>query len=314
MRGQLWHNRTGREYLIRTIEDVARTLRTEQAHRKAIIAITEGIRFDVLGLFERMEPRPGAERTDIPLLAMMAALRESNVVLYAVDPRGRLQTTEERNRESRGGNPILRMLDPQYHSQESMWLTTEASGGFAIVDTNEIEAGLDRIVADLDSYYLLGFRPDGNDDDWRDLDVRVDRPGLTVRHRKQYKAGAKPPPRRNSDPLEAALEGIIPETALPLRISARVGSQRDDHTEVLVNLQIRAAAANTPQPGALEALVVAVDLDRKKVVKRWSRTVDAATQIDVPIELPSGRYQLRAAVRSARLESIGSVYLTLEIK
>lgn len=306
-KGQRWDNRGGVNYFIRSVQDVARHLRTAHSQRKAIIAISEGIGVEVLGLFDLMRPRAGRDRTDIPLLAMMTELRRSNVALYAVDPRGRIQTTQERFRESRGGMTDLRMLDPVYWSQESMTLTTEASGGFAIVDTNEIESGLERILTDFDAYYLLGFHPETSRDRWSELRVAVNRPGLTVRHRKGYWPGAKPERPRSRDALLAATEGVLPDASVPLRMSAKVIEGNSGLSRVMVSLQAR-------EPDTLEGSVIAVDLDRKKAVKRWSRSVEDLSTIEIPIELRRGRYHLRGAVRSATTGKTGSVYLLFDVK
>jgi hypothetical protein len=61
--------------------------------------------------------------------------------------------------------------------------------GIAVVATNQIENALKRIVADLSSYYLLGYystntRLDGR---FRSITVRVKRPGVQVRARRGYR-------------------------------------------------------------------------------------------------------------------------------
>jgi VWFA-related protein len=65
----------------------------------------------------------------------------------------------------------------------------ENTDGTAIVNTNDIERGLRRVVADLSSYYLLGYyssntRLDGR---FRSINVRVKRPGVQIRARRGYR-------------------------------------------------------------------------------------------------------------------------------
>ncbi len=65
-----------------------------------------------------------------------------------------------------------------------------STGGFAIRNTNDLHLGLKRIDQDLRSYYLLTYRPTNRDFDgtFREVTVKVRRPGLKVRHRTGYLA------------------------------------------------------------------------------------------------------------------------------
>ena len=60
----------------------------------------------------------------------------------------------------------------------------EDSGGLALFKPKQL---FEDVVADTDSYYWLGFSPNfARDDGRRDLDIRVKRPGLTVRSRDSF--------------------------------------------------------------------------------------------------------------------------------
>jgi hypothetical protein len=269
---------------------------------------------------------------DHALLDMLEALRRANAALYAIDPRGRLQTPEERNRESRGASDGLRMFDPLYLSQEGLRLTAEASGGFAVVDTNDFDAGLNRIISDLDNYYLLGFYPVASADrKWHELEVTVNRPGVTVRHRKGYRLGDAPAPPKNKDPLVALSAGVLPRTALPLRMFATPVAVSGKSARVAVALEVRAPHQAVEQPDgsvrdSLKATVLAVDLGKKKVTRRVNRQAEIVVpaprvslagevsyHLVMAIDLPPGSYQLRTSVASDRVGKAGSVYLTLDV-
>jgi VWFA-related protein len=62
--------------------------------------------------------------------------------------------------------------------------------GTAIINTNDIEGGISRIVADLSSYYLLGYESTNSklDGKFRSITVRVKRPDTKVRARRGYRA------------------------------------------------------------------------------------------------------------------------------
>ena len=61
--------------------------------------------------------------------------------------------------------------------------------GIAVVNTNDIEGALRRIAADLSSYYLLGYYSTNTklDGRFRNISVKVKRPGVQVRARRGYR-------------------------------------------------------------------------------------------------------------------------------
>lgn len=76
---------------------------------------------------------------------------------------------------------------------DSLRTLAGATDGLAVVDTNDFDTGVRRIVNDLSSYYLLGYystntRLDGK---FRSIKVRVKRPGVEVRARRGYLAPTK---------------------------------------------------------------------------------------------------------------------------
>src|SRR5262249_22076300 len=65
----------------------------------------------------------------------------------------------------------------------------EATDGLAIVDSNNLAAGMKRIVDDLSAYYLVGYYSSGKlDGKFHSITVRVKRPGVQVRARRGYLA------------------------------------------------------------------------------------------------------------------------------
>ena len=73
--------------------------------------------------------------------------------------------------------------------QESLRFLAVNTDGFAIVNTNQINAGIDRVVSDLSSYYLIGYYSTNTklDGKFRTISVRVRRPGVEVRARRGYR-------------------------------------------------------------------------------------------------------------------------------
>jgi hypothetical protein len=238
------------------------------------------------------------------LNGMYDGLRRSSVAVYPVDPGGP---------KDRGAS-----LDP----------VARETGGFA-VHANDLEAGMARLLADLDNYYVLGFYPaDPKDKKYHPLDVRVNRPGLTVRHRHGYQPGGPPPPPKNDKPLEQLVAPVMPKTDLPLRLGAVPLFGNGSKMQVLATLEIGveapAGAASPLVNDTIEFAVYAADLKKKKVTVSDARRLDVQWSVETEkstgsfrvqsvLLLAPGPYQLRASAMSKTLDKTGSVYLQIDV-
>lgn len=114
-----------------------------------------------------------------------------NASFYSVDPRG-LAVWDA---------PIGPAEPPPLHvDQDNLRKRHDAmidlannTDGFAVVNSNNLDAGLKRIADDLTSYYLLGYYSTKAkfDGQYRTLKVAVKRPGVEVRARKGYRAATE---------------------------------------------------------------------------------------------------------------------------
>ncbi|HEX6323145.1 MAG TPA: VWA domain-containing protein [Vicinamibacterales bacterium] len=344
----------------KALEDAARLLGQGDARRKAFVLISEGIAKNPTGIFGSMSETPqapagGAEYAatadaaativppatahhDLALLDMMEAMHRSNVATYAIDPRGEVTSQElalELHPEPVDGDPVFRWHNPLRQAQDGLSTIAEASGGFAIVNTDDFIGGVERILDDLDHYYLLGFYPpDPNRRGYRRLHVSVPgHPEWTVRFRRGYRTGDKKATGKDQSPLVALSAGVLPRTDLGLRVGAvalAIESARE--TRIALTLEVSAHRATLEDADGrlrdeLTYDVLAVD-EKRKVVKRagglkaratLSRAGGAASpeiatyQIADTIALPPGAYQLRVSAESVRLKKGGSVYLHVDV-
>ena len=110
---------------------------------------------------------------------------KNNVAIYAVDPRG-LPTSEFDLSQP----AVSIQVDRQYlnATMDTLRVLAEQTDGRAIVNRNDIAAGMRQIVRDTSSYYLLGYNSTQAPSDGRfhEIKVRVKRPGIQVRARKGY--------------------------------------------------------------------------------------------------------------------------------
>lgn len=72
-------------------------------------------------------------------------------------------------------------------SQSVMYALADGTGGFPILNSNDLLGGLARIAQEQDEYYFLGYSPSGEDDgSCHTLRVKMERGGLKVRARTGY--------------------------------------------------------------------------------------------------------------------------------
>jgi len=116
---------------------------------------------------------------------MLDDANRANVSFYPIDPRG-LPVFD---------TPIDRPLPPgadraQLNQRlDTLQTLAVATDGIAIINSNNIEGNLRRVVDDLTSYYLLGYYTTGKlDGKFHSIMVRVKRPGVQVRARRGYRA------------------------------------------------------------------------------------------------------------------------------
>ena len=91
-------------------------------------------------------------------------------------------------------------------NQDIMHVLAEGTGGFVLINTNDLLSGFDKIGKELNEYYLIGYTPpDSNEGSCHTLKVKVDQNGDTVRARTGY-CNAKSRDLLAKNPVEKTLE------------------------------------------------------------------------------------------------------------
>ena len=118
-------------------------------------------------------------------------------------------TVSNTNRYNTYSQP--RAIVPQFpasanDNQQVLYQLADGTGGFVILNTNDLLGGLDRIAKDQNQYYLLGYKPGASEEgSCHTLRVKVDRGGTTVRARSGY-CNARPADLLAGNPIEKDLE------------------------------------------------------------------------------------------------------------
>jgi VWFA-related protein len=164
-------------------------------------------------------------------LDLMDAANRGNVSIYPVASRGLAAFDSSIENQTADLSSDMRRARSRV---ESLRTLAENTDGIPVVDTNDIDRGLTRIVADMTSYYLVGYyssntKPDGR---FRKITVRVTRPGVEVRARRGYKAAT---PEELGPPAGAgpATAAAGPPAAVQAAIAA-LGAMRPAQVRTLV--------------------------------------------------------------------------------
>jgi VWFA-related protein len=101
---------------------------------------------------------------------------------------------------------IPKMPDSGIDNQSLMTMLAEGTGGFVILNTNDLFAGLEKIGREMDEFYLIGYTPpDSQEGSCHSLRVKVDQGGDSVRARSGY-CNSKSKDLLAGNPIEKTLE------------------------------------------------------------------------------------------------------------
>lgn len=108
----------------------------------------------------------------------------NNTSIYAVDPRG-LAAFEYDVNQGVGLQTDRKLLNA---SLDTLRVLADNTDGRAIINRNDLAAGMKQIMRDSSGYYLLGYTSSAapTDGKFHNIDVRVKRPNVEVRARKGY--------------------------------------------------------------------------------------------------------------------------------
>ena len=117
------------------------------------------------------------------LREVFTAANRANCAIYALDPRG-LAAFEFDIDQGVGQQLDKASLDAGLNTLRTL---AEETDGRAIINSNDLVKGLAQMVKDASSYYLLGYTASSpTDGKFKQIRVRVKKPGLQVRARKGY--------------------------------------------------------------------------------------------------------------------------------
>ena len=352
---------------LRTLEMAASSLAAAPERRKAVIFVSPGLFADSGGASEiklaQQKQTLHLSEENRSLVARLAPLyrrlRAANITLYTADPAGlggmeayilRTAAGLSATANATGGGSVtfdwFGRLPPSALSLarhmarvqlDFMRSAAENTGGLAVLDTNDIEGGINRIFDENSSYYLLGFSPPATHrpGSLHRLEVKVARPGITVRTRSLYEVPEPDPPespagapsdRKSGQPTPTAvaISGPVPRGTLPMRVAlapfkSPAGSASAAIVIVTLGLEHKVDGASE-QAFEVELRTFTTEGASRAGERRTGTLTlraplpgEAAADLLSTLALGHGRYELRIGATLSPAAIEGSIFADLDV-
>jgi VWFA-related protein len=247
-----------------------------------------------------------------------------------------VRTVQPLDNQQTPAEELANSHDATVNSHETMQDLAAETGGLALYNRNDIARAVALSAADGEHYYTLGYYPEGArwDGKFHNIEVKLNREGLKVRHRSGYfavdvaqtSASENPQQRARQayEELRSALADPLPATQVTFRvhIPAIVAAPKPQ-VQIQFLVDTAAISFDAIENGAhhcnLDFMVAAVSPDGK-IIASDGHTVDARLTSDqfgqmnqdglpftMQLPLAPGTYSLRVAVRDNRTGQIGTL-------
>ncbi len=252
---------------------------------------------------------------------MTRATALANLTVHTLDPVG-METGEN--------SPLGGALDAMRERQDDLKLLADITGGRTVMSTNAPEALLPAVFAESQSYYLLAFAPAdlSANGKFHKIEVKVNRPGVSLRTRSGYYAGETRVPDSKpsvvSPEAASALAGVLPRPDVPLRVSVApfaLPGKTESAIAVMLGVRQRVPTDRSGVNRPVKVLAAAFDRNGRPVHSEEQTvgiTLPATAAGDFPYEVLSrltlkpGRYEIRVALDATSAER-ASVYTYVDV-
>ncbi|MEJ7861259.1 MAG: VWA domain-containing protein [Pyrinomonadaceae bacterium] len=322
-------------YIVRGMKDLP--------GRKSIMLLSDG--------FQLFSETTGGFKESTRVLESLRQLvdlaNRSSVIVYTMDPRGLAITGFTAQDNTSGisaeqlGERISERRDKLFDTQSGLVYLAKETGGFPIINNNDLSGGIRKILDDQ-SYYLIGYQPDTETFDpkirrFNRLEIKVKRKDTTVRYRSGFfgvtdEQIQKPFKQTANQQIMSALSSPFAAGGISLHLNALFGSDAKQGTFVRSLLHVDSKdlkftdEANNVKKAVFDVLAInfgdnGVPVDQ--ISQTYTLTLKAnqyelflkqgfVYQFTFPIK-KAGAYQMRVAVRDHASEQVGSASQFIEV-
>lgn len=314
--------------------------------RKSIVFLSDG-----LNLVTRDETgRPETSRIFTAMRHLIDLANRASVVFYTIHAAGQqvpgFNAEDDVSGVARMGGEELttKLMAAQINkindSQDGLRYLADETGGLAYLNLNDISTGFRRALDDQ-SYYLVAYEPDGdtfnaNESRFNKFEVKVNRPGVTVRHRSGFFGFSEEqivkPKLTATATIVNALTSPFAVKDIGVRMNALYTNDEKEGAQIRAFLNVNGADLKFTDLGdgvrkTTFDLVAFTFGDNGTVIDERSKTMmiylnaeeykrflerGLVSMFSLPVKKPGG-YQVRLAIRDQVSERVGSANQYVEI-
>jgi len=311
--------------------------------RKSVMLLSDGFQLfstDTSGSLE-------STRVLDSLRKLVDLANRSSVVVYTMDARG-LQTagfTVADNLSELPPDKIEQKLserrDKLFNTQEGLIYLARQTGGFSIINDNDLSGGIRRILDDQ-SYYLIGYQPDTDTFDpktrrFNQLEIKVARKDTKIRYRSGFFGVSdeqikKPVNQTPYHQIMTALSSPFAVNDISLRLNTLYGNdaKQGDFVSSLLHVNAKDLKFTDEADGNKKAVfdLLAISfgasgLPDEQISKTYTLVVKGEQYqkflsegfvyyFTFPVKKPGG-YQYRVAIRDTQTQKVGSASQFIEV-
>lgn len=293
-----------------SLRALTEALATMPGGRKTVLYFTNCIGFDA---YDVADYRGGVlGRAAEEAHAAIAAATRANIVFYPLNPAG-LSLGDLADGANPNGSGGIRRINERM----DLRALAEVTGGFALTDSNSFLQTFERIRQENSVFYNLGFNSSYTRRNGRfvKVEVRVKRPGMTVRTRDGYVSDLSSTRKKNDDkeaasPALEALASPIATRGLTMRVFAApyLGTGKDAAVALTVEIDPTTLSLSEKDgvfTGDLEISYTATDMKKNAypggrhaialslTQEAYDRARTKGLRMLSVLDLPKGQHQIR---------------------
>jgi VWFA-related protein len=224
----------------------------------------------------------------------------------------------------------------QMEAHQGLRVLANETGGIAVLNKNNFDEGLGKIVGASEAYYLLAYTPSDSNfkGDFRKVEIKVKNKDLKVLSRRGYFAREDQPPPAAVSKQDQVLEAIkspiarrdIDLEAMVLYKAAQLDKGAIDISIVVDPKKLQFEEVGGKQQASYDVVGFVFDV-LGKLRGGFNDTINASLTPDefktaartgglaytTTTTLPAGTYQIRLAVRDNKNERVGTVSRYVEV-